>query len=80
MVFKYEAGKLQGVVVTLMGEGGCIVASSARERLGEVHEGAARVMRGEVDTLEVTAEESAPSAAMREGVNRAIVFEGRRVA
>ena len=50
------AGELPGVVVSFMGEGGRIVASSARERLGEIHEGAARVMRGEVDTLEVTAE------------------------
>jgi PAS domain S-box-containing protein len=74
------AAELPGVVVSFMGEGGRIIASSARERLGDVHEGAARVMRGEVDTFEVTAEAAACSATMREGVNQAIVFEGRRIA
>jgi PAS domain S-box-containing protein len=74
------AGELPGVTVSFMGEGGRIVASSARERLGDLHEGAARVMRGEVDEFEVTAEAAAGSATMREGVSRPIVFEGRRVA
>ena len=74
------AGELPGFVVSFMGEGGRILACSAPERLGEVDEGAARVLRGEVDTLEVTAETAARSASMREGVNQAIVFEGRRVA
>jgi len=74
------AGELPGVTVSFMGERGHIVASSARERLGDLHEGAARVMRGEVDEFEVTAEAAAGSATMREGVSRPIVFEGRRVA
>ena len=74
------AGELPGVTVSFMGEGGRILASSARERLGDVHEGATRVMRGEVDTLEVTAETAARSTTMREGINQPIVFEGRRVA
>src|SRR5919202_2032075 len=73
------AGELPGVTVSFMGEGGRILASSARERLGDIHEGAARVMRGEVDALEVTAETAARSATMREGIGQAIVFEGRRV-
>jgi PAS domain S-box-containing protein len=74
------AGELPGVAVSFMGEGGRIVASSARERLGDVHEGAARVMRGEADTFEVTAETATRSATMREGVGQPIVLEGRRVA
>src|SRR3954469_4409764 len=57
------AGELPDVTVSFMGEGGRIVASSARSRLGDVHEGAARVMRGEADTFEVTAEPPAPTAA-----------------
>jgi PAS domain S-box-containing protein len=73
------AGELPRVTVSLTSEGGRIVACSARERLGDVDEGAARVMRGEVDTLEVTAETAARSATMREGIGQAIVFEGRRV-
>src|SRR3954452_15221067 len=74
------AGELPGVAVSFMGEGGRIVASSTRERLGDVHEGAARVMRGEADTFEVTAETATRSATMREGVGQPIVLEGRRVA
>src|SRR5688572_13732717 len=74
------AAELPGVDVSFMREVGRHIASSARERLGDVHGGAARVMRGEVDTFEVTAEAAACSATMREGVNQAIVFEGRRIA
>ena len=74
------AGELPGVIVSFMGEGGRIIASSARERIGDLHEGAARVLRGEVDRLEVTAEMAARSATMREGISQPIVFDGRRVA
>ena len=55
------AGELPGVTVSFTGEGGRIVASSARERVGDLHEGAARVMGGEVEELEVTAEMAARS-------------------
>src|SRR4051795_1051336 len=74
------AGELPRVAGSFRGEGGLIRASSARERLGGVHEGAARVMRGEADTFEVTAETAARSATMREGVVQQVVLEGRRVA
>src|SRR4051812_27304747 len=74
------ASELPDVTVSFMGEGGRIVASSSRERIGDLHEGAARVMRGEIDEVEVTAEMAARSTTMREGINRPIVFEGRRVA
>src|SRR5215207_7734589 len=73
-------GELPGVIVSFMGDGGCIIASSARERLGDLHEGAARIMRGEVDTFEVTAEMALRSTTMREGISQPIVFEGKRVA
>src|SRR4051794_14120369 len=74
------AGELPGVTVSFMGEGGRILASSSRERIGDLHEGAARVMRGEVDEVEVTAEMAARSTTMREGAGQPIVLEGRRVA
>src|SRR5690348_8050461 len=74
------AGELPDVTVSFMGEGGRILASFARERLGDVHEGAARVMRGEADAFEVTAETAARSATMREGIGQPIVLEGRRIA
>ena len=74
------AEELPGVIVSFMDVSGWIIASSSRERLGDFHEGAARVMRGEVDKFEVSAEMAARSATMREGISQPIVFEGRRVA
>ncbi len=68
-----------GHVCSFMGEGGTIVASSAHERIGRHHQGAARVMRREVDEVRVTAEEAARSSGMREGVNIGIDFEGQRL-
>ena len=69
-----------GSVVSFMGEGGRILASSARERIGDIHDIAARVMAGEIDECEVTKWQAMFSAGMREGYNVAIEFEGRRVA
>jgi PAS domain S-box-containing protein len=65
-------------IVSIMGERGRIIASSARERIGDVHDGAARIMSGEIDEYSVTAEEAARSRAMREGYNLAIDFQGQR--
>ena len=68
-----------GLTCSFMGEGGIIVASSARERIGTIHAIAARVMAGEMEEYAVTATEAARSGSMREGVNMAIDFEGRRL-
>jgi|GEM_PF-133892 len=68
-----------GLTCSFMGEGGIIVASSARERIGTPHAIAARVMAGEMEEYSVTAAEAARSGTMREGVNMAIDFEGRRL-
>jgi PAS domain S-box-containing protein len=72
------ANEIQAIV-SIMGEGGRIIASSARERIGDVHDGAARIMSGEIDEYSVTAEEAARSRAMREGYNLAIDFRGQRL-
>jgi len=69
-----------GYGCTFMGERGVIVVSSARERIGQTHEGAARVMRREIDEIRVTAEEAAKSTTMREGLSVGIDFDGQRVA
>jgi len=69
-----------GYICSFMGERGVILASSARERIGSIHDGAARIMRHEVDSIRVTAEQAAASAGMREGFNIGIDFDGRRVA
>ena len=72
------ANEIQAIV-SIMGEGGRIIASSARERIGDVHDGAARIMSSEIDEYSVTAEEAARSRAMREGYNLAIDFRGQRL-
>ena len=64
-----------------MGENGTIIASSARERIGIVHQGSARIMRNEVNQVTVSKEEAEASGGkMREGVTIAIDFDGKRVA
>jgi methyl-accepting chemotaxis protein len=69
-----------GLTVSVMGEGGIIVASSARERIGRRHEVAARVMAGETDEMVVTRWQAMRSKAMRPGCNIALDFRGKRVA
>lgn len=69
-----------GSVISFMGQGGRIVASSARKRIGDIHDTAARIMTGEIDEREVTKWQAMRSAGMREGYNLAIEFDGRRVA
>ncbi len=69
-----------GSVISFMGQGGRIVASSARERIGDTHDTAARIMAGEIDEREVTKWQAFRSTGMREGYNVAIEFDGRRVA
>ncbi len=72
------ANEIQAIV-SIMGERGRIIASSERERIGDVHDGAARIMSGELDEYSVTAQEAARSQAMREGYNLAIDFQGQRL-
>jgi PAS domain S-box-containing protein len=66
-------------VVTIFGSRGRIIASSKRSRIGSFHEGAARIMAGELDTFTVTAEEAARSLTMLEGCTSAIDFDGERL-
>ena len=66
-------------VVTIFGSRGRIIASSKRSRIGDFHDGAARIMAGEFDTFTVTAEEAARSSTMLEGCTSAIDFDGERL-
>jgi methyl-accepting chemotaxis protein len=76
MVFKN-----MGFGCSLMSDGGVIVASSSRDRIGSIHEGAARIMRGEVDEIQITAATAAASGGkMKEGFNIPITVDERRVA
>ncbi|GGF54986.1 hypothetical protein GCM10011332_05450 [Terasakiella brassicae] len=66
-------------VISFMGEGGVIVASSIHERIGHIHDIAVRIMQGEMDVYDVSKEEAAKSSGMREGRNMALDVEGKRV-
>ena len=66
-------------VVTIFGGRGRVIASSKRARIGDLHENAAKIMVGEIDSFNVTAEEAARSTSMLEGCAAAIDFEGERL-
>lgn len=69
-----------GFDCSFMGQKGVILASNLRGRIGAVHAAAARVMSGEVDQFEVTADMAAASnGSMREGINIPINIGGRRI-
>ena len=63
----------------ICGTGGYIIAASARERIGNFHEGCARILRGEVDEIAVTEEDAMRNNNLRPGYNRVIIFAGQRV-
>ena len=66
-------------VVTIFGGRGRVIASSKRARIGDLHENAAKIMVGEIDSFNVSAEEAARSTSMLEGCAAAIDFEGERL-
>jgi len=66
-------------IVSIFGSRGLIIASSKSERIGQFHEGVARIMNGDIDSISVTAEDAAKSATMLEGCAAAIDFEGQRI-
>lgn len=59
---------------------GVIIGDKSRERFGVRHEGAARIMRGECDSIAITREEAERSGGkMREGYNIVIQVDGERI-
>jgi methyl-accepting chemotaxis protein len=59
---------------------GVIIGDKARERFGVRHEGAARIMRGELDSIAITREEAERSdGKMREGYNIVIKVGDERI-
>ena len=68
-----------GFVCNFMGDGGRIVASGERERIGSIHAIAAQIMRGEFDEYGVSKAEAAQSSTMREGINMGIDVDGERL-
>lgn len=59
---------------------GVIIGDKSRERFGVRHEGAARIMRGELDSIAITQEEAEHSGGkMREGYNLVIKVGDERI-
>jgi methyl-accepting chemotaxis protein len=59
---------------------GVIIGDKSRERFGVRHEGAARIMRGELDSIAITREEAERSGGkMREGYNLVIKVGDERI-
>jgi len=73
-------GRELDVVVSFMGKGGAIVASTARDRIGTTHAIAADIMARRIEERGVSREEAAKSGGtMREGFNVAIDLNGERI-
>ena len=70
-----------GYGCSFMGAGGIILVSSSRQRIGVIHEGARRIMIGEIKEAKISAEASiASDGKMREGVSLGIELDGKIVA
>ncbi len=68
-----------GYTCNFIAQDGVIIASSARDRIGNRHDTGARIMAGEIDEREVTQAEARKSSGMREGYNQKIEIDGKRV-
>ncbi|WP_210397501.1 EAL domain-containing protein [Motiliproteus sediminis] len=75
----HSVAAMVGCKISIMAGDGEIVASSVPERIGIRHEGAARILRGEIDELEIDAELSRRSGVMLEGCNLGIDMNQQRV-
>lgn len=72
------AGEIDAIV-SVFGEKGLIIASSKRSRIGDIHAGAARIMAGEVNGLEVSAADAAADPRILEGCGLPIDFDNERL-
>jgi|GEM_PF-2287503 len=63
----------------ICGAGGVIIAAAARERIGKVHDGSQRILRGECDEIAITEEDALRSSNVRPGYNCVVLFDGRRI-
>jgi two-component system sensor histidine kinase/response regulator len=58
---------------------GIIVKATDRSRIGDLHAGAQKIMRGEADEYAVTPDEAARNPLVKEGYSCPILINGRRV-
>lgn len=66
-------------IVSIFAAKGEIIASSRRDRIGDLHAGAAELMAGSLNLLEVTSEAAAADGVMLEGCIAPIEYDGQRL-
>ena len=66
--------------ISIMDQQGVIVACSLEGRLGVIHDGAKRIMSGELNELDISSQMAGESDVMIEGCNKPIELNGKRVA
>lgn len=67
-------------IVNVMVGGGRILVSSDPARIGTIHEGARRILAGEVEEIAIDAETARNMQGVRPGYNGAVWKDGRKVA
>ena len=72
--------EVTGNNVQFMGEGGEIIASTQPHRIGTIHEGARKVMAGELDYAAITEEMAKEMTGVLPGYTGPIVLDGKRIA
>ena len=65
--------------VNFMNREGVIIATKQPERLGTIHEGAKRIMSGEVDELAISLEAAEKLEGVLPGYNGAVLYKGERI-
>ncbi len=65
--------------VNFMGQGGVIIATMQPQRLGQVHEGARRIMSGEINELAISVEEAQNLEGTLPGYNGVVMYSGKRL-
>ena len=63
--------------INIMNQKGIIIASRTESRVGTFHEIAFRILHGEEDEIDV--DESSKFIGVKEGINMAVLYEGKRV-
>jgi len=69
-----------GYNINIMGSGGVIIASSDPARVGKVHDGARRIMAGEISEIAIDPESAEKMSGVKPGYNGGVRYKGRLVA
>ncbi|MDK2801371.1 MAG: hypothetical protein PWP27_2388 [Clostridiales bacterium] len=65
--------------VNIMDENGTIIASTTTERIGTVHEGAKKIMEGQVSEIAITIEDAQRLQGVKPGYNTPIILDDAKI-